>query len=74
MDVTKIISKLRSEREDIEKSIRSLEYDNMNLGARTHRNGHPMRGRLSRFTRRATETTAQSVIEIRRNGEPHDGS
>jgi hypothetical protein len=73
MDVTKIISKLRSEREDIEKAVRSLEHDNMNFGARTHRNGHSLHDGLKRLTS-PTETSAHSVLELRRRGEPHDGS
>jgi hypothetical protein len=73
MDVTKIISKLRSEREDIEKAIRSLEHHNLNLGARTRRHGHALHGGFKRLTS-LTETSKQSVLELRRRGEPHDGS
>jgi hypothetical protein len=72
MDVTKIISKLPSEREDIEKTIRSLEHDNMNLGARTHRNGHSLHDGFKRLSS-PTETSAQSVLELSRRSEPHDG-
>jgi hypothetical protein len=67
MDVRNMISKLRSEWEDIDQAIRFLEHGNVNLGARAHRNCHPLRGGLHRRIR-VTETAGQSVIELRRDG------
>jgi hypothetical protein len=67
MDVTKIISQLRSELEDIEIAIRSLEHYKMNHRSRTLHNGHTLRGLPQ-------QNAVQSVIEIRRGGEQHNGS
>ena len=75
MDVTKIISNLRAERAGIESAIRILTtHDNMNLAAKTHRNGQSLRGELDRRTAPAKDTAAHSVIEIRGTREPQDGS
>ena len=73
MDVRNMISKLRSEWEDIDQAIRFLEHGNVNLGARAHRNCHPLRGGLHRRIT-VTETAGQSVTELSRDRESHEGS
>ena len=74
MDVRNMISKLRSEWEDIDQAIRFLEHGNVNLGARAHRNCHPLREGIKSTHYQGSRNSCTIRNRNHKHGEAHDGS
>lgn len=74
MDVTNTISKLRSERDDIDQAIRFLEHCNVNLVARAHRYCHPLRDAIKSTHHPGSRNSCTIRNRNHRHGEAHDGS
>jgi hypothetical protein len=74
MDVTNIISKLRSERDDIDQAIRFLEHDNGNLGGRTHRHCDPLREGIKSTHHQGIRNSRTIRNRNHKHGQAHDGS